>query len=210
MSLLHATDGRPTLAAVLWPEASGPSTRVSPALRNAALALGGTLLLWLSAKVQIPLYPVPVTMQTLVVLVLGVAYGWRLGAATIALYLVEGALGLPVFAGGWSSGGGFHLLYGPTGGYLLGFVVAAGVCGRLAEQGWDRNLWTAGAAMVIGNLIIYALGLAWLAIQIGLAGAITYGLMPFLLGDALKIVLGAAALPAAWQALGRPRDRRRA
>jgi biotin transport system substrate-specific component len=124
MSLLHLTDDRPTLAAVLWPQA-----RMSPALRNAALALGGTVLLWLSAKIQIPLYPVPVTMQTLVVLVLGVAYGWRLGVATMALYLVEGAIGLPVFAGGWSEGAGFHNLYGPTAGYLFGFVVAAGICG---------------------------------------------------------------------------------
>jgi biotin transport system substrate-specific component len=198
MSLLHLTDDRPTLAAVLWPQA-----RMSPALRNAALALGGTVLLWLSAKIQIPLYPVPVTMQTLVVLVLGVAYGWRLGVATMALYLVEGAIGLPVFAGGWSEGAGFHNLYGPTAGYLFGFVVAAGICGRLAERGWDRSLWTAAAAMVIGNLIIYAMGLAWLALQIGAADAVKYGLMPFLLGDALKIVLGACGLPAAWQVLGR-------
>jgi biotin transport system substrate-specific component len=198
MSLLHLTDDRPTLAAVLWPQA-----RMSPALRNAALALGGTVLLWLSSKIQMPLYPVPVTMQTLVVLVLGVAYGWRLGVATMALYLVEGAIGLPVFAGGWSEGGGYHLLFGPTGGYLFGFVVAAGLCGRLAERGWDRSLWTAGAAMVIGNLIIYAMGLAWLGVQIGAADAVKYGLLPFLLGDALKIVLGACGLPAAWQLLGR-------
>ena len=176
---------------------------MSPALRNAALALGGTVLLWLSAKIQLPLYPVPVTMQTLVVLVLGVAYGWRLGVATMALYLVEGAIGLPVFAGSWSEGGGLYILYGPTAGYLFGFVVAAGVCGRLAERGWDRSLWTAAAAMVIGNLIIYAMGLAWLAFQIGAADAVKYGLLPFLLGDALKIVLGACGLPAAWRVLGR-------
>ena len=198
MSLLHLTDDRQTLAAVLWPQA-----RMSPALRNAALALGGTVLLWLSAKIQIPLYPVPVTMQTLVVLVLGVAYGWRLGVATMALYLIEGAIGLPVFAGGWSEGGGFYILYGTTAGYLFGFVVAAGVCGRLAERGWDRSLWSAAAAMIIGNLIIYAMGLTWLALQIGAADAVKYGLLPFLLGDALKIVLGACGLPAAWQVLGR-------
>jgi biotin transport system substrate-specific component len=200
MSLLQTTHGRSTLASVLWPEA-----RLSPGLRNAALALGGTVLLWLSAKIQIPLYPVPVTMQTLVVLVLGIAYGWRLGAATMVLYLLEGAIGLPVFAGGWSEGGGLHLLYGPTAGYLVGFVVAAGVCGWLAEQGWDRSLLSAAAAMVIGNLIIYALGLAWLASQIGAADAVKYGLLPFLLGDALKIALGALALPAAWRGLGRRR-----
>jgi biotin transport system substrate-specific component len=198
MSLLPSTAGRPTLADVLWP-ASG----FSPLLRKAALAVGGTVLLWLSAKIQVPLYPVPITMQTLVVLVLGVAYGWRLGAATMVLYLLEAAIGLPVLAGGWSEGGGIQHLYGPTAGYLAGFVVAAGVCGWLAGRGWDRSPWTAAASMVIGNLIIYALGLAWLAGQIGVAGAVTYGLLPFLLGDALKIVLGTCGLPAAWHGLGR-------
>jgi len=188
----------PTLAQTFWPQGTA-----RPALRNAALAIGGTVLLWLSAKIQVPLQPVPITMQTLVVLVLGVAYGWRLGAATMALYLLEGAVGLPVFAGGWSEGGGFHLLYGATAGYLFGFVVAAGVCGRLAERGWDRSVLGSAAAMVIGNLIIYAMGLAWLAGQIGLASAIKYGLMPFLLGDALKVALGTCALPAVWKGLSR-------
>jgi len=186
----------PTLAATLWPEG-----KTSPVIRNATLAVLGSALMWLSAKVQVPLYPVPITMQTLVVLVLGVAYGPRLGAATMILYLLEGAVGLPVFAGGWSEGGGFHLLYGPTGGYLAGFVVAAAVCGRLAEQGWDRKIVTAAGAMIIGNLIIYALGLTWLAIQIGLADAIKYGIVPFLVGDALKIALGTCALPVAWRGI---------
>lgn len=186
----------PTLADTLW-----PSAKVSPILRNMTLAVLGSVLMWLSAKVQVPLYPVPITMQTLVVLVLGIAYGPRLGAATMILYLLEGAVGLPVFAGGWSEGGGFHLLYGPTGGYLAGFVVAAAVCGWLARQGWDRKIVTAAAAMIIGNLIIYALGLTWLAIQIGPANAITYGLLPFLAGDALKIALGTCALPVAWRGI---------
>ncbi len=186
----------PTLADTLW-----PSAKASSLLRNMTLAVLGSVLMWLSAKVQVPLYPVPITMQTLVVLVLGIAYGPRLGAATMVLYLLEGALGLPVFAGGWSEGGGLHLLYGPTGGYLAGFVVAAAVCGRLARQGWDRKIATAAAAMVIGNLIIYALGLTWLTIQIGLANAITYGLLPFLVGDALKIALGTCALPVAWRGI---------
>jgi biotin transport system substrate-specific component len=198
MSLLHATDGRSTLAAALWPQA-----RLSSWLRNAALAFGGTVVLWLSAKIQIPLVPVPVTMQTFAVLVLGIAYGSRLGAATLALYLVEGAIGLPVFAGGWSEGGGWQILAGPTAGYLFGFVVAAAVCGWLAEKGWDRSVLTAAAAMVIGNIIIYALGLAWLGAQIGAAGAVKYGLLPFLVGDALKIALGALTLPAAWWFVGR-------
>ena len=186
----------PTLAATLWPEG-----RTSPLVRNVTLAVFGSALMWLSAKVQVPLYPVPITMQTLVLLVLGVAYGPRLGAATMILYLLEGAVGLPVFAGGWSEGGGFHLLYGPTGGYLAGFVVAAAVCGRLAEHGWDRRIETAVLAMIYGNLIIYALGLSWLTVQIGLDSAIKYGLLPFLIGDALKVALGTCALPVAWRGL---------
>jgi len=198
MSLLHLAAGRATLASAIWPEGGASSV-----LRSVTLALGGTVLLWLSAKIQVPLYPVPVTMQTLVVLLLGIAYGSRLGAATLALYLAEGALGLPVFAGGWSEGGGLHHLYGPTAGYLAGFVLAAGICGWLAERGWDRRIWSAALAMVIGNLVIYALGLAWLAIQIGPAGAIAYGLLPFLLGDALKIALGTCILPGAWRVVGR-------
>jgi len=140
--------------------------------------------LWLSAKIQVPLLPVPITMQTLAVLALGVAYGPRLGAATMALYLAEAAVGLPVLAGGWSEGGGIRHLYGPTAGYLAGFVAAAAVSGRLAERGRDRTIWRAGAAMVTGNLIICVLGLAWLTYLIGLAGAVTYGLLPFLAGDA--------------------------
>ncbi len=198
MTVASSTVGGPTLASVLWPE-----ERTFPALRGLLLALFGTVLLWLSAKIQVPLYPVPVTMQTLVVLVLGIAYGWRLGAATMALYLLEGALGIPVFAGGWSEGGGIQHLYGPTAGYLLGFVVAAAVCGRLAERGWDRSPWSAAAAMVIGNLVIYAMGLAWLAHLIGLESAIKYGLLPFLVGDAVKIALGTCGLPAAWRGIGR-------
>jgi biotin transport system substrate-specific component len=189
-----ALEAEPTLASTLW-----PASRTSPIVRNATLMIVGTVLLWLSAKIYVPLYPVPITMQTLVVLVLGIAYGSRLGMATMALYLLEGAVGLPVFSGGWSEGGGFHHLYGPTAGYLFGFVVAAGVCGKLAERGWDRHIAFAAAAMVIGNLIVYAMGLTWLTIQAGFANALEYGLVRFLVGDALKIALGTCALPVAWR-----------
>ena len=189
---------QPTLASALW-----PSSTKAGALRAAVLMVLGTVALWLSAKIQVPLIPVPITMQTLVVLVIGVAYGWKLGGATMLLYLAEGAVGLPVFAGNWSEGGGVHHLYGPTAGYLIGFAVAAAICGSLAERGWDRSLLKAGAAMVIGNLVIYALGLTWLAIQIGIGDALTYGLLPFLVGDALKILLGACLLPGTWRLIGR-------
>ena len=189
---------QPTLASALW-----PSSTKTGALRAAVLMVLGTVALWLSAKIQVPLIPVPITMQTLVVLVIGVAYGWKLGGATMLLYLAEGAVGLPVFAGNWSEGGGVHHLYGPTAGYLIGFAAAAAICGSLAERGWDRSLLKAGAAMVIGNLVIYALGLTWLAIQIGMADALKYGLLPFLVGDALKILLGACLLPGTWRLIGR-------
>lgn len=192
----------PTLAETLWPQSSAGAARLA---RQGALALIAVIALWLSAKVQVPLYPVPITLQTLVVLVIGVAYGPALGAASCALYLGIGALGLPVFAGAWSEGGGIEHLYGPTAGYLAGFVVASWLVGRLARLGWDRKLLTAGLAMILGNVVIYALGVSWLAVQIGLAKALEFGLLPFLYGDFLKIALGTALLPATWYLLGRKR-----
>lgn len=194
----------PTLAETLWPQSAAAGA--ARLVRQGALALIAVIALWLSAKIQVPLYPVPITMQTLVVLVVGVAYGPALGAASIALYLGIGALGLPVFAGDWSEGGGIAHLYGPTAGYLAGFVVASLLVGRLARLGWDRALFTAALSMLLGNIVIYALGVSWLASQIGLEKALEYGLLPFLYGDFLKIALGTALLPAAWHLLGRKRD----
>lgn len=187
-----------TLADAIWParsEISGP--------RAVILATIGVALLWISAKIQIDIWPVPLTMQTFVVLTLGLAYGARFGAATIVTYLVAGSIGLPVFAGDWAEGGGFVHLYGPTAGYLVGFAVAAWICGMLAERGWDRSLPRAAAAMLIGNLVIYALGVAWLSHLFGLETAVMSGLVPFLFGDALKIALGAVTLPLAWHFIGR-------
>ena len=184
----------PPLAAELW-----QSRRPHPIIRGVTLAVAGSLLLALSARAEIPLAPVPITMQTFVVLVLGVAYGWRLGMLTLLLYLFEGAVGLPVFAGG---NAGIGVFVGPTGGYLLGFVVAAAVCGYLAEKGWDRRPTTTFAAMIIGNLIIYAFGLLQLGIVIGWdKPVLQLGMYPFLFGDLLKIVLAMVVLPGAWQAI---------
>ena len=198
MTVTHSNAPTLTLAEALWParsEISGP--------RAVILATIGVALLWISAKIQIDIWPVPITMQTFVVLTLGLAYGARLGAATVVTYLVAGGIGLPVFAGDWSEGGGFVHLYGPTAGYLVGFAVAAWIGGMLAERGWDRSLPLAAAAMVIGNLVIYALGVAWLAHLFGIETAVTTGLLPFLFGDALKIALGAVTLPLAWRLIGR-------
>ena len=188
--MLTSTNPQSTLAATFWPN---PSTILS--LRTMLLALAGSALLTISAKIQIPFWPVPMTMQTFAVLVIGITYGSRLGAATIVLYLAEGAAGLPVFAGG----GGIAYLLGPTGGYLFGFVIAAALVGWLAEHSWDRKMSTTAFAMLLGNLVIYASGLLWLGAIIGYEKVLSVGLWPFLPGDALKLVLAAAILPTAWR-----------
>ena len=184
----------PTLAQVLWPTQGPLQTR-----RALLLMLLGSVLLAISAKVSVPFYPVPMTMQTLVVLALGVAYGWRLGLATVALYLVEGAAGLPVF----TSGAGLAYMLGTTGGYMLGFLPAVAITGFLAERGWDRNALGTAAAMLLGNVAIYALGLLWLGNVIGWdKPVLQYGLTPFVLGDLVKIVLAVVVLPAIWRRVG--------
>jgi biotin transport system substrate-specific component len=186
-----------TLAAAIWPAGSEAGFR---AMRAALLALVGSLLVAVSAQFQVPMVPVPMTMQSFAVLVIGAAYGARLGAATLLLYMAEGALGLPVFAG--MKGGAAHLV-GPTGGYIVGFVLAAGVVGWLAERGWDRSLvWTTGA-MVIGKVFIFVPGVLWLASVIGMDKAIAGGLVPFIPGIVLKVALAVAVLPGAWALLGR-------
>jgi biotin transport system substrate-specific component len=183
----------PTIARRAWPLAN---TR----LRQLALVTAGSLLVALLAQVRIPLpfTPVPLTGQTLAVLLVGAALGSRGGAASLALYLVAGALGLPVFTG-WGSG--LAHLAGPTGGYLLGFVVAAFVVGWLCERRLDRRWRTALLPFLAGELVIYACGLPWLAAYVGAENALAAGLWPFLPGDALKLLLAALALPAAWRAV---------
>ncbi len=168
--------------------------------RNVMLAVAGSLLLWASAKLQVPFYPVPMTMQTFVVLMIGTAYGWRLGAATVALYLLQGTLGLPVFAGTPEKGLGLAYMVGPTGGYLVGYLVAAAATGALASLGWDRRASTTVLSMLAGNVIIYAFGLAWLGAVVGWdKPVLAWGLTPFLLGDLLKLALAAAVLPLTWK-----------
>ena len=130
---------------------------------------------------------------------IGAAFGWRLGMATVALYLLEGALGLPVFTGTPEKGIGLAYMAGPTGGYLAGFVLAAGVTGWLAERGFDRNVVTMVLAMTAGTIVLYAMGVGWLSYLIGVEKALVFGLYPFVLGDAVKIVLAALIFPAAWK-----------
>ena len=174
------------------------SSEATSAVTRAALVIFGSLLLALSAQFKIPLYPVPVTGQTLVVLLIGMTYGPRLGGITMAADLFEGALGLPVFAGGTA---GVAVLMGPTGGYLFGFLLAGVAMGYLAERGMGRTVVSTIAAMAIGNFVIYLCGALWLANFIGFGQAIAAGVLPFLYGDALKLVVAAGLMPLAWRAV---------
>jgi biotin transport system substrate-specific component len=180
------------LAALLWPHRADGSSGL---LRSVILVVLGTVLLTLSAKVNLPLPYVPMTLQTLVVLVIGAAYGWRLGSATLLAYLAVGAIGLPVFAG---PVGGIAPLAGPTAGYLFGFVGAAFVTGWLAERGWDRSVMLLFVAMALGHLLILAAGFGWLAFgkKLGVEKAWLVGVAPFIAAALIKNALGAALLPA--------------
>ncbi|WP_376792760.1 biotin transporter BioY [Thermoflexus sp.] len=171
-------------------------------MADAILILGGSLFTAWMARIAIPLplTPVPITGQTLAVLLVGAVLGSRRGALSMAAYILEGALGLPVFAGGAA---GLTRVLGPTGGYLIGFIAAAFLTGWLAERGWDRRPLTAALAMLAGNIVIYLFGLPWLARFVegflGPKGALTLGLLPFIPGDLLKLALAALLLPSAWR-----------
>jgi biotin transport system substrate-specific component len=168
-----------TFAELFW-----PAQGASRALRAVLLALLGSALLTISAKIEVPFYPVPMTMQTLVVLLLGMAYGARLGTATVLLYLAEGAAGLPVFAGTPERGIGIPYMLGPTGGYLVGFVLSAAITGWLTER---RRDWLALVlAVTAGSIVVFIPGVLWLAHLIGFEQAIAHGLMPFLWATLVK------------------------
>lgn len=168
------------------------------AVTDAALALLGALFVALLAQVRIPLpfTPVPITGQTLGVLLAAAALGSRRGTASLALYLAGGLAGLPFFTGG---GSGLAYLSGTTGGYLVGFLAAAALVGWLAERGWTRNWYQTAALFTLGSVVIYLFGAAYLATFVGLRPALSAGVLPFLPGDAIKAFLAAALLPAAWK-----------
>lgn len=173
----------------------------SNALRVALQLLLGVALLAALAQVRVEIGAVPVTGQTLGVLLIGAAYGAGLGSATIVAYLIAGGLGLAVFSGG---GAGWSFLAGTTGGYLLGFLPAAMVVGYLAQRGWDRSYGAMAGAMVIGNLIIYTFGLLWLSrFAPDFATTLAWGLWPFLAGDLLKLLVAVGLLPTAWRFIGK-------
>lgn len=175
--------------------------RVDPRVAALLKVAVGVLLLALLAQVRLQIGPVPITGQTLAVLLLGAAYGPTLGVASVLAYILLGAVGLPLFAGG---GAGLAYLVGPTGGYLAGFVLAAALLGYLARRGWDRSVASCALAMILASLTIYLPGLVWLRNAVGLdwPATVAAGLTPFLVGDAIKLGIAAVALPGAWRLLG--------
>ena len=178
-----------TIADRLWPRTSGRS-----AIRSIALAFAGALALTISAKAQVPFYPVPMTLQTLVVLLIGATYGAPLAAASIALYLAEGLAGLPVFAGALA---GPASVAGPTGGFLVGFLAAAALVGAGVSRGWARHALGLISLMGLGHFVIFALGWGWLALQVGPAKAFALGVAPFYAATLVKTGLAAALTGAA-------------
>jgi len=163
-------------------------------VQQAVAVVLGSLLLAASSYIQVPMVPVPITMQTFAVALVGALYGWRLGSITIVFWLAQGALGMPVLAGGAA---GLHRFVGPTGGYLLAFPFAGALMGWLAERGWNGNrVVLAFFGMLMSNLVCLLLGAAWLAALVGAEKAIVTGVLPFLVGSLLKSALGAATLKA--------------
>jgi len=181
-----------------------PATAGLALAYDAAAVLAGSVFIALSAQlaVPLPLTPVPITGQTFAVLLAGALLGPARGLAAVALYLLEGVGGLPVFAGGGFGAG--HLL-GPTGGYLVGFLPAAWLTGFLAQRGWDRRFVTTVAAMSLGTAALFVPGVLYLAAFVGFSRAVYAGLLPFLPGAVVKILLAACLLPSAWRLLRRLR-----
>ncbi len=160
------------------------------------LVMLGTALLTLSAKINVPMYPVPMTMQTLVVILIGFILGPIYGVSTVALYLLQGALGLPVFAGTPEKGIGLAYMVGPTGGYLFGFLIAALFAAYMQSIFTTTRIITSAVIMLIGHCIIYLFGLIYLGSFIGYSEKVfVFGMMPFILGDITKIALGALLIP---------------
>tara|TARA_Y100000590_G_scaffold214530_1_gene243222 strand:- start:299 stop:865 length:567 start_codon:yes stop_codon:yes gene_type:complete len=156
-----------------------------------SIVILGTLLLSISSKIQVPFWPVPMTMQTFIVFLIGMTYGFKLASLTLVVYLIEGALGLPVFA----KGGGLVYLSGPTAGYLYGMVCAAGIIGFFADRGFNDSYFKSFMSLVIGAFVIFLFGVGYLASIIGYDKAMAAGLYPFILSEFFKIGLASAVIP---------------
>jgi len=187
-----ATTMRPLVSLAL------PQNRAARLAMQFGLALGGTLLLTLSAKTKVVLGPVDMNLQTLAVLLIASAFGLRLGLATLLLYLAEGVMGLPVFQSTPEKGIGIAYMLGSTGGYLAGFVVMAAIAGWAADRGFDRSPIKLFGAFLVAEVIMMAMGFAWLSGLIGADKAWQFGVAPFIVPDLIKVALAAASVPAVW------------
>lgn len=204
MSNLTLALGRPTLA-----DRIVSRTRVM----DVVLIVAGAALTAVSAQIAVPLWPVPITGQTLAVLLVGVTLGAVRGGLSMVLYAILGIVGLPVFS---ESSSGWGVIAGPSGGYIIGFIFAAILTGWLAQREWDRKLLRAFVAFLAGSVVTFAFGLPWLATYLGAVGVpndlnsvLTAGLYPFILGGIVKSILGAGIITLAWVAVGR-RDKKNA
>lgn len=200
-------------------EATGLSEGAARLFKQAVLVVVGIALLTLAAKIKVPMWPspVPVTLGTFAVLTIGAAYGARLGLVTILGYMLIGALGFDVFAGSSAEKNGLAYMIGGTGGYLVGYVLATVFLGWTARRGWDRSVLWMGLALLIGNIIIYVPGVAWIYHVISTAAfdpatyasvweqTLVWGLTPYLIGDAMKLALAALLLPGLWKLVGNAR-----
>ena len=176
-------------------------------IKRIVLVALGIVALAIAAKIKVPVWPspVPVTLGTFAVLTIGTAYGPRMGLATIIGYMLVGALGFDVFANSASGATGVEYMIGSTGGYLVGFVLATVALGYAARRGWDRNVVMMAVAMFVGSLIIYIPGVLWLAHLYSWENAFAWGVTPFLIGDAMKLVLAALIVPGVWKLVGKAR-----
>jgi len=176
-------------------------------VQEVVLVLAGTALIAIAAKIKVPFYPVPMTLQTLAIMLIAASYGFRLGTLTVIAYLCEGLLGLPVFTNTPPSVAGPLYFIGPTGGFLAGFVVLAMVVGYVADRGWDRSVTKLFAAIIAGQVVLFVLGFVWLAwfaqlsggaTGLGIEKAFAGGVTPFVWAGLLKGALAAFLVPAAW------------
>jgi biotin transport system substrate-specific component len=172
-----------------------PLKGVNTYVKNILLVLFGTLLLTVSSKIQVPFWPIPMTMQTFVVLIIAMSYGWKLSFLTLVAYLIEGALGLPVFA----KGGGLLYMTGPTAGYLYGMALAAAVIGYFADLGYGKSIIKCIMPLMLGTIIIFICGIGYLSLIIGFEKAIVAGLLPFIPSELFKIALAVFIIPTIWK-----------
>ncbi|TIT03027.1 biotin transporter BioY [Mesorhizobium sp.] len=192
-----ATTMRPLVSLAL------PEKGATRLMTQLLLAIVGTLVLALSAKTRVLLGPVDISMQTLAVFLIAAAFGMRLGVATLLLYMAEGAMGFPVFQSTPEKGIGVAYMLGSTGGYLAGFVVMAAIVGWAADRGWDRHPIKLFNAILVAEIVMMAMGFAWLALLIGPEKSWQFGVVPFIVGDLIKVALAASLVPAVWSLLKR-------